>query len=140
MLMKAMLYEAYGPPEVFQLKELEKPSPKNNEVLIKVYATTVTTGDVNIRGFVFVPPGLEFLARLMYGLRKPRKTILGFELAGKIEEVGKDVSYFKKGDPVFGIDGNGMGAYAEYKCMPAEGALTIKPTFDQPMQPPGLIG
>jgi NADPH:quinone reductase-like Zn-dependent oxidoreductase len=82
--MKAMLYEAYGPPEVFQLKELEKPSPKNNEVLIKVYATTVTTGDVNIRGFVFVPPGLEFLARLMYGLRKPRKTILGFELAGTI--------------------------------------------------------
>ena len=125
--MKAIVCTEYGPPEVLQLKEVEKPTPRDNEVLIRVYATSVTTGDVNARGFVFVPPGLGLLARLMFGLRKPKKTILGTELAGEIEAVGKDVRLFKEGDQVFGIDGNGLGAYAEYKCLPEEGALAIKP-------------
>jgi len=125
--MKAIVYEKYGPPDVLQLKEVDKPVPKDNEVLIKIYATTVTTGDVNARNFVFVPRGLGVLGRLMFGIRKPKKTILGIELAGEIEAVGKDVRLFKEGDQVFGIDGNGLGAYAEFKCLPEEGVLAIKP-------------
>jgi NADPH:quinone reductase-like Zn-dependent oxidoreductase len=125
--MKAIVYTEYGPPDVLQLKEVAKPTPKEDEVLIRVYASTVTTGDCNARGFVFVSPGLGLLARLMLGLTKPRKTILGTELAGEIEAVGKDVRLFKEGDQVFGIDGNRVGAYAEYKCMPEEGGLAIKP-------------
>ena len=126
--MKAIVYERYGPPEVLQLKEVDKPTPNDNEVLIRIYATTVTTGDVNARDFVFVPRGLGIPGRIMFGLRKPKKTILGIELAGEIEAVGKNVTLFKKGDQVFGIDGNGLGAYAEFKCLPEEGVLAIKPT------------
>jgi NADPH:quinone reductase-like Zn-dependent oxidoreductase len=125
--MKAIVYEKYGPPDVLQLKEVEKPTPKENEVLIKVYATTVTTGDVNARGFTFVPKGFGPLPRLMFGLRKPKKTILGREVAGEIEAVGKDVKLFKKGDRVFGIDSSSIGAYAEYVCRPEEGALVKIP-------------
>jgi NADPH:quinone reductase-like Zn-dependent oxidoreductase len=125
--MKAIVYTEYGPPDVLQLKEVEKPTPKEDEVLIRVYATSVTAGDVNARGFVAVPPGLGLLARFMIGLRKPRKNILGGVLAGEIEAVGKDVRLFNEGDQVFGIDSDGLGAYAEYKCMPEEGALAIKP-------------
>ncbi len=125
--MKAIVYTEYGPPDVLKLKELEKPDPKNNEVLIKIHATTATTGDVNARGFVFVPPGLRLLARLMLGLRKPKNTVLGTELAGEIEAVGKDVRSFKEGDQVFGIDGNRVGAYAEYKLLPEDGCVAIKP-------------
>jgi len=88
--MKAIVYEKYGPPEVLQLKEVEKPTPKEDEVLIKIYATAATTSDANLRGFVFVPPGFRLLTRLSLGLRKPKKTILGTELAGEIEAVGKD--------------------------------------------------
>jgi NADPH:quinone reductase-like Zn-dependent oxidoreductase len=126
--MKAIVYTKYGPPDVLQLKEVEKPSPKDSEVLIRIHATTVTTGDANARGFTFVPPGLGLLARLMIGLGKPKRTILGIELAGEIEAVGKDVRSFNEGDQVFGMDGNGLGAYAEYKCMPEEGVLAIKPS------------
>jgi len=125
--MKAIIYTKYGPPDVLLLNEVAKPTPKDNEVLIRVHATTVTTGDVNARGFVFVPPGFRLLARLMFGLRRPKKTILGTEFAGEIEAAGKDVTLFKAGDQVFGIDGSGLGAYAEYKCLYEAGALAIKP-------------
>lgn len=125
--MKAIVYTQYGSPDVLQLKEVEKPAPKDNEVLIKVYATSVTSGDCNMRGFTFVPRWLGLISRFMFGYSKPRKTILGVEVAGEIEAVGKAVTLFKKGDQVFGIDGIGLGAYAEYKCMPETAGLTIKP-------------
>jgi NADPH:quinone reductase-like Zn-dependent oxidoreductase len=125
--MKAIVYTKYGPPDVLQLKEVEKPAPKDNEVLIRIHATTVTTADSNARDFVFVSPGWLPLSRLMFGLRKPKRTILGTELAGEINAVGKDVKSFKEGDQVFGSTGAGVGAYAEYICLPEEGVLAIKP-------------
>lgn len=125
--MKAIVYTVYGSPDVLHLQDVDKPSPKDSEVLIRIYAATVTAGDVNVRGFTFVPPGFGPLPRLMFGLRKPKKTILGTELAGEIEAVGKDVTLFKKGDKVFGIASELFGAYAEYTCRPEAGALAIKP-------------
>jgi NADPH:quinone reductase-like Zn-dependent oxidoreductase len=125
---KAIVYTEYGPPDVLQLKEVEKPSPRDNEVLVRIHATTVTTGDVNARGFTFVPPGFGPVPRLMLGLRRPRKKILGSDVAGEVEAIGKDVRLFSEGDQVFGIDGNGLGAYAEYICRPEEGALAMKPS------------
>lgn len=121
--MKAIVYKKYGSPDVLQLKEVEKPVPRNNEVLIKVYATTVTPSDGLMRS------GKSLLGRIITGLRKPAKKfqILGTELAGEIESVGKDVRRFQKGDPVYGFRGFGTGAYAEYKCMPENGSLAIKP-------------
>ena len=126
--MKAIICSKYGSPEVLQLKEIEKPVPKENEVLIRIYATTVTTADANIRGFVFVPAGFGFLPRLMFGFSKPRINIFGTELAGEIEAVGKDVKLFKEGDQVFGMPGSRFGAYAEYTCLPEKGAIAIKPS------------
>ena len=126
--MKAIVYTEFGPPEVLQLKEVEKPTPKDNEVLIKIHATTATTGDVNARGFTHVPPGFGPLPRLMLGIRGPRIPIIGADLAGEIEAVGKDVKSFKIGDQVYGIDGTNLRAYAEYVCRPEEGALALKPT------------
>jgi NADPH:quinone reductase-like Zn-dependent oxidoreductase len=125
--MKAIVYTQYGPPDVLQLKEVAKPTPKDNEVLVRVHATAVTAGDVNARGFVFVPPGFGPLPRLMFGVRSPRRTILGMEVAGEIETAGKDVKLFKEGDQVFGETGMSLGAYAEYLCMPEGGALALKP-------------
>ena len=125
--MKAIVYTEYGLLDVLQLKEVAKPIPKDNEVLIRVCAATVTAGDVNMRGFTFVPPGFGFLPRLMFGIQQPKKPILGTEVAGEIEAVGKDVKLFKPGDQVFGIGSESVGAYAEYVCRSEKSALALKP-------------
>src|SRR3989338_2697610 len=131
--MKAIVYERYWPPEVLQLKEVEKPTPKDNEVLIKTHATTVTSGDWRVRS-LNVPVGFGLISRLVFGISRPRQPILGTELAGEIESVGKDVNKFKVGDQVFAFSGASMGCHAEYKCMPEDGAVALKPpnlTYDE---------
>jgi NADPH:quinone reductase-like Zn-dependent oxidoreductase len=125
--MKAIVWTKYGPPDVLQLREVAKPEPKDNEVLIKVCATTVTAGDAQARGLK-IPILLQLPFRLFVGLQKPKRiTILGQELAGEIEAVGKEVTRFKKGDQVLAWTGFRLGAYAEYICLPEKGVLTIKP-------------
>ena len=131
--MKAIVYEKYGPPEVLRLKEVAKPVPRDNEILIKTHATTVTTGDWRARSLI-MPAGFRLFSRLFFGVTKPRQPILGTELAGEIEAVGKAVSKFKVGDEVFAYPGAAMGGYAEYKCMPEDGAIALKPpnlTFEE---------
>ena len=125
--MKAIVYTRYGSPDVLQLKEVEKPTPKDNEVLIRTYAATVIAGDCELRSFKF-PLWFWLPLRIYMGVIRPRKKILGQELAGDIESVGKDVKLFSKGDQVFAATDVGFGAYAEYKCMREEKTLALKPT------------
>ncbi|MBA3546706.1 MAG: NAD(P)-dependent alcohol dehydrogenase [Nannocystis sp.] len=138
--MKAIVYERYGPPEVLQLRELEKPLPRPNEVLVKVHATTVTIGDSRMRSFT-VPRTQWIFARLYLGITKPKRTILGMELAGEVEAVGRDVTRFKPGDRVFGSTfAAGFGGYAEYKCLPADGVLALMPTNSSYAEAAALTG
>lgn len=131
--MKAIVYERYGSPDVLELKEVAKPTPGDNEVLIKTHATTVTSGDWRVRS-LDVPLGFGLISRLFFGVFRPRQPILGTELAGEVESVGKGVKKFKVGDQVFAFAGAGMGCHAEYKCMPEDGAVALKPanlTYDE---------
>lgn len=123
--MRAMVYTKYGAPDVLKLQEVEKPVPEDHEVLVKVHATTVTSGDCRVRG-LNAPMLLRFFMRMILGFNKPRKQILGTELAGEIEAVGKEVKRFKKDDPVFAFPGMRMGAYAEYACLPDK-LVAMKP-------------
>jgi len=131
--MKAIVYERYGSPDVLQLKDIEMPTPKGNEVLIKVYATTITSGDWRVRS-LNVPAGFGIIMRLVFGISKPRQPVLGTELSGVVESVGSAVRSFKIGDQVFAFNDAGMGCHAEYKCMPEDGMMALKPpslSFDE---------
>jgi NADPH:quinone reductase-like Zn-dependent oxidoreductase len=138
--MKAAIYTHYGPPEVLQLADVPKPVPNNDEILIRVRDTTATRGDSRMRSFT-VPRGQWLLARLYLGITGPRRQILGMELAGDVEAAGKAVTRFQPGDPVFGSTfAADFGGYAEYKCLPENGVVTLKPanlTYEEAAALPG---
>ena len=126
--MKAIICTKYGPPEVLQLRDIEKPAPRDNEIMVRIFAATVSASDFRIRSFT-VPKSYWLFARIALGIGKPKRDILGGELAGKVEAVGKAVTLFKKGDRVFAATGlNGCGAYAEYICLPENGIVAEKPS------------
>ena len=132
--MKAIVFTEYGPPDVLHLKEIPKPTPQENEILVRVYATPVNYGDLTARNFAnlttkqFNMPALLFFpARLAFGWNKPKTNILGSELAGEVEAVGAAVTKFRPGDQVFAYVGMKMGAYAEYLCLPETGTVALKP-------------
>ncbi len=145
--MKAIVYTEFGPPEVLQFKEVEKPVPEDNEILIRIYATPVKYGDTSTRNFKKISPRkftmpfpFWLYTKIYFGFRKPKITTLGSEFAGEIESVGKDVKLFREGDQVFGYRGQSMGAYAEYLCMPEDGEVAIKPanmTYEEAAAVPG---
>jgi len=124
---KAVLHTRYGPPDLLQFKEVDKPTPKDNEVLVAIHATTVSTGDCNMRNFTFVTRSMLPFAKLMFGIGKPWKArVLGTELAGEVESVGKGVKKFKKGDRIVASTGMAGGGHAQYACLPETGALVLK--------------
>ncbi|MGZ5479093.1 MAG: NAD(P)-dependent alcohol dehydrogenase [Candidatus Aminicenantales bacterium] len=140
--MKAIIYTEYGPPEVLRMREVEKPVPRDREVLVKVQATTVTIGDTIMRDLDMPLHGLKrLLARIYLGYNKPKRPILGMELAGEVESVGRKVTRFKPGDPVFASTfAVNFGGYAEYKCLPENGVIALKPanlTFEEAAAIPG---
>jgi len=140
---KAIVCTRYGPPEFLQLKEVETPTPTRNQVRIKIFATAVTASDILVRGLKF-PSRYRLLLRLLFGFKAPRRPILGMVLAGEIDSLGRDVSAFKVGDPVFGMSQRVFGTYAQYICWPASGVLTTRPanlTFEEAAALPygGLI-
>jgi NADPH:quinone reductase-like Zn-dependent oxidoreductase len=138
--MKAAIYTHYGPPEVLRLADVPQPVPKDNEILVKVRATTATRGDSRMRSFT-VPRGQWLLARLYLGIMGPKRQILGMELAGDVEAIGQAVTRFQPGDPVLGSTfAANFGGYAEYKCLPANGVVTLKPanlTYEEAAALPG---
>jgi NADPH:quinone reductase-like Zn-dependent oxidoreductase len=132
-MMKAVVCTRYGPPDVLRLREVEMPTPKNNEVRIRVHAATVTTGDCEFRSLK-LPLTWKLLIRIGFGFRRPRKKIPGQELAGEIESVGTSVRRCKKGDQVFAATGLRLGAWAEYICLPEQGLIAMKSvnmTYDE---------
>jgi len=140
--MKAIIFTEYGPPEVLRMQEVEKPAPRDREVLVKVHATTVTIGDTIMRDLDMPLHGLKrLLARIYLGYNKPKRPILGMELAGEVESIGRKVTRFKPGDPVFASTfAVNFGGYAEYKCLPEKGVIALKPanlTYEEAAAIPG---
>ncbi len=125
--MKAIIHTKYGPAEELQLREVDKPVPRDNELLIKIHASTVTSSDCNVRNQTFVPGLFRLPVRMQLGLIKPKNPILGFDLAGEVEAVGKQVTRFKAGESIFGTTEPAYGAHAQYICLTEDGALAAKP-------------